>query len=76
MPHSVCEEEINDVIVFLQEVLPVDPSFVIQPKSPAEMSVKELKAAIKAAGLTQRAIGFTEKSEFVSLLQNYRAGKT
>ena len=41
-------------------------------KLPSEMSIKELKEAIRQAGLTQRANGFREKSEFVELLTEYR----
>ncbi len=36
------------------------------------MSVKELKAAIRKAGLGQQAVGLMEKQEFVKLLKDYR----
>lgn len=39
-----------------------------QRKPIQEMSVKELKAAIKAAGLAGQAVGLAEKNELVSLL--------
>lgn len=37
-------------------------------KDPSDMTPKQLQAAIKKAGLTDKAKGFTEKSEFVELL--------
>jgi hypothetical protein len=60
---------------FVSKVLPPDDSCKIQLKEPKEMSVKELKAAVKKAGLTSQAVGFMEKSEFIKLLQDHRAGK-
>jgi len=60
---------------FLQKVLPDDPSFKIKLKEASEMSVKELRAAIRKAGLSQQAVGFMEKAEFVRLLQDHRNGK-
>ena len=39
-----------------------------------EMSVKELKHAIVEAGLESQSVGFCEKSEFVALLLEHRAG--
>ena len=38
------------------------------------MSVKELKHAIVEAGLESQSVGFCEKSEFVALLLEHRAG--
>ncbi len=43
-------------------------------KNVTEMSIKELKLAIAKAGLQQHVLGFCEKSEFVALLLEYRAG--
>jgi uncharacterized protein len=40
-------------------------------KAPSEMSVKELKAAIQNVGLTSQSHGFSEKSEFVQLLEKH-----
>lgn len=71
--HTVSQEEIGDVFHFLQSVLPDDSTCKIQLKDPAEMSVKELKAAIRKAGVASQAVGFTEKSEFVKLLQDHRS---
>ncbi len=39
-----------------------------------EMSIKELKLAITKAGLQHHAVGLCDKSEFVALLLEYRAG--
>ena len=38
------------------------------------MSVKELRAAIRRAGLGSQAVGLMEKSEFVKLLRDHREG--
>jgi hypothetical protein len=58
---------------FLVKVLPDDPSVCIQLKDPAEMSVKELKQALRKAGLS--SVGLMEKSEFVQVLKDHRANK-
>ena len=72
--HTVSPEELKRVLTFLQEKLPDDDTCKVRLPDPSEMSVKELKAAIRRAGLTARARGFMEKQEFVRLLQDYRAG--
>jgi hypothetical protein len=73
--HTVNNEETRDLLGFFQTILPDDPSFRIKLKSPSEMSVKELKAAIQKAGLQQKAVGLMEKHEFVKLVQDHRDGK-
>ena len=73
--HTVSPQELQSVMKFLAKVLPPDDSCRIELKPPKEMSVKELKAAIRKAGLTSKAVGLMEKSEFVKLLQDHRAGK-
>ena len=75
MMHSACPEEIQDVLDFIKEKLPPNDDFCIKPKDPTEMSIKELKGAVRDAGLSSRAVGFMEKSEFVRLLQDHRNGK-
>lgn len=70
--HSLNEHVIRDALHFLRERLPNDPSFALPPKDPSEMSIKELKEAIKAAGLSHQAVGLREKSEFVDLLKQHR----
>jgi lysophospholipase II len=72
--HTVSMPEIADVLQFLKQVLPNDETCRIVVKDPTEMSVKELKAAIRRAGLQQKAVGLMEKSEFVRLLQDHRSG--
>ena len=73
--HTVSPDEIAEVKRFLSKVLPPDDTCKIKLKDPAEMSVKELKAAIRKSGLGSKAVGLMEKSEFVKLLQDHRAGK-
>ena len=73
--HTVSMDELADVLQFLLKNLPDDQTCKIQLPDPADMSVKELKAAIRKAGLTPQATGFMEKREFVQLLQDYRNGK-
>jgi hypothetical protein len=74
--HTVGADEIQDVHNFLVSVLPPDDSCRIKLKEPSEMSVKELKAAIRKAGLSQQAVGLMEKHEFVKLLQHHRSGSS
>lgn len=73
--HTVSMEEIAEMETFLQTVLPPDETCRIKIKEAKDMSVKELKAAIKKAGLSNQAVGFMEKSEFVRLIQDHRDGK-
>lgn len=75
LAHSANPKEIADVMTFLEKVLPKVEECYIKLKDPTEMSVKELKAAIVKAGLGSRTQGFSEKSEFIDLLKNHRAGK-
>ncbi|KNC83829.1 hypothetical protein SARC_03936 [Sphaeroforma arctica JP610] len=75
LQHSVNIDEIGDVTRFIMSILPPDESCNIKLKDPSDMSVKELKAAVKEAGLGDRAKGLVEKSEFVKLVQVHRDGK-
>jgi len=75
IPHTVSPSELNDAILFLEKVLPFDESAKITLKNPKSMSVKQLKAAIRKAGLSDKAVGLFEKSEFVQLVQDHRDGK-
>ncbi|GKZ01337.1 hypothetical protein MPSEU_001084700 [Mayamaea pseudoterrestris] len=70
--HSIHPDELKDATEFLRNVLPDDDSFCIQLKDPSEMSIKELKAAIRKAGLQHKAVGLMEKHEFVKLVQESR----
>jgi lysophospholipase-2 len=73
--HTVSPQELAKVMAFLGKVLPPDESCRIKLKEPKEMSVKELKAGIRKAGLGQKAVGLMEKHEFIKLLEDHRAGK-
>lgn len=73
--HTVDMNELKDVLQFLKTVLPQDDTCKIKVKPANEMSIKELRAAIRKAGLSSKAVGLMEKSEFVRLLQDYRDGK-
>jgi predicted esterase len=73
--HTVTMEEIQEMKLFLDRVLPASDECQVQLKDPSEMSVKELKAAIRKAGLGQKAVGLMEKGEFVKLLKDHRDGK-
>ena len=70
--HSLNQEEINHAMAFVMNMLPFNAEFAIPAKDPADMSVKELKAAIVSAGLQSAARGLCEKSEFVKLLVDHR----
>ena len=74
MAHTVSPQELGDVLAFLKEKLPADDTCRITLKEPSAMSIKELKAVIRKAGLASKAVGFMEKSEFVKLVTDYRNG--
>jgi lysophospholipase-2 len=71
--HTVSPQEIGDVLSFFKTVLPPDDTCRIPLQDPATMSVKQLKAAIRRAGIQSQAVGFYEKSEFIKLLQDQRS---
>lgn len=48
----------------------ISESCVVKEKEVEEMSVKQLKAAIRKGGLGNQAVGLTEKRELVELLKN------
>jgi predicted esterase len=75
IPHTVSPEELQGMMRFVASVLPPNDSCRITLKDPKDMSVKELKAVIKNAGLSHKTIGLMEKSEFVKLVEDHRAGK-
>lgn len=70
--HSLNQEEIMHAMDFISSCLPFDESLALPAKDPADMSVKELKEAIRNAGLSNQARGFCEKEEFVNLLKTHR----
>lgn len=58
-------------MAFIQNAVPHDIEHLVPLPNPADMGIKELKAAIKTAGLSAQAVGFAEKGEFVQLLQSH-----
>lgn len=85
LEHSVSMEELDDVAAFLRRVL---PPVVDDPKGegsaggtgegaadPAKMSARELKEAIRRAGLEDQAKGMFDKSELVDLLSRHLKSK-
>jgi len=73
--HTVSIEEIVLVEKFLAGRLPPDDSCKVILKEPKDMSVKELRAAIRKAGIGHKAVGLMEKSEFIRLVEDHRDGK-
>jgi hypothetical protein len=73
--HSINMDVLGDCGRFMLRHLPDDAAFALKPKPPAEMSIKELKAAVRQHGLAAKAAGFYEKAEFVRLLEEYYASK-
>ena len=74
LAHSINYDIINDFSTFLKTHLPHAPEHVPPPKEFNSMSVKELKVAVQEANLQSSARGFTEKSEFIELLQKHYDG--
>jgi hypothetical protein len=73
--HSLNDAVLRDVAGFLEARLPHREDLVPPSKSPADMSMRELRQAVQEAGLTSRTRGFVEKEEFVRLLEEYRSKK-
>lgn len=71
LQHSVDERVISDVFSFIEGIIPPSPDFLVPLRDPGDMSVKELKAAIKEAGLSSKAVGFAEKSDYVEVLRDH-----
>ena len=64
----------RDVLAFILKHLPAGAEHVPPQKEFTAMSVRELKAAVQAAGLANKAVGFSEKSDFITLLQGHYNG--
>ena len=65
---------INHSRDFIMRILPEDKDNAdlrVKVKHPKELSIKELKEMIKTANLQSKAVGFSEKSEFISLVVDY-----
>jgi predicted esterase len=72
LEHSVSMEELEDVAQFLERVVPKEDGAACDSDSnvdPSAMSVKELRDAIKRAGLDDQANGMFEKSDLVNLIE-------
>ncbi len=65
---------LRDVFSFIKEHLPNDPQFIPPPKLFTEMTVKELISVVNLTGLSKKAIGFSEKKDYVELLQSHFNG--
>lgn len=66
--HSVSIEELNHGLEFLQRVLPRSEKANTELE-PENMSIGELKEAIRRAGLGDKAVGLLQKQELVNLLK-------
>lgn len=55
---------------FIASCLPHDEAFIIPPKQPSKMSVKELKMLIAQHGQAQDTKGLLEKHEFVKVVED------
>lgn len=69
--HSLSMDIMRAASTFIGQCLPPDDAFIVKPKHPRLLSVKELKEAIRSSGLSSKVVGFTEKSEFINLLLRY-----
>lgn len=68
--HSISMDIVRDAATFLTQCLPADYP-ALKPKDPSTMSVKELKEVIRDNALASKAVGLTEKSEFVQLVKDF-----
>lgn len=73
MDHTISLAVLDAAIDFLKLYLYHHETFIVQPKPFKEMSVKELKQAIREAGIATKAVGLNEKAEFISLLESHYA---
>ena len=71
--HGINHELLEYAQQFIAKSLIDDPTLALKMKEFSEMSVKELKIAIRNYGLGSKALGFSEKIEFVQLLEEYKA---
>lgn len=69
MGHSISLSVLESCVDYFKERLSHAEQFIVKPKPFKEMSVKELKQAVREAGLAAHAVGFNEKAEFVQLLE-------
>ncbi len=69
--HTITPQILQDASMFIGNCLPAGKEFVLPPKDPSTMSIKELKEFIKNEGLLGKTVGFSEKQEFVNLVIEY-----
>eukprot|EP01039_Chlorochromonas_danica_P007809 gene7809-8620_t len=69
--HSVNGEILQEAQRFLSTVLPAEGSAPVPPPLPKEMSVKELKEAIRGLGLVDKAVGLNEKQDLIRVVEDY-----
>ena len=67
MAHSACQEEMIELVAFLKNIFTTGTA-----KSPKDMSVKELRAALRAAGIRDDA--FLYKHEMIEALEKRDSG--
>lgn len=66
---------VRDATSFILKILPDMPEHAIKPKSPSEMNIKELLKAIKSNGLAKKAVGLSEKHEYIKLLEDFYSSR-
>lgn len=72
LDHSVAMDELNDVVSFLKRVIPpMSDANSDEEVDPAKMSVRQLRDAIRQAGLEEQAKGMFEKGEYIDLLSRH-----
>ena len=69
--HSISSEIIQDSIKFLNEKLPASDEYIVLPPRPESLATKVLLKAIRENGLQKQALGQTEKSELIKLLDSH-----
>jgi lysophospholipase-2 len=74
--HTLSMEMINDGKRFIQNCLSVNSNheetdFLVKPRHPKDLSIKEIKEAIKENQLQGKIVGLSEKSEFVAVLTDF-----
>lgn len=70
--HSISMPMLSAGADFIAATLPQDDdAFLVAPRAPSAMSVKELKEAIAMHGLGQQAKGLFEKQDFVHVLEGF-----
>lgn len=74
--HTLTGEMLRDALAFLQESLRLPEGdstedFLVKPRHPAELSVREIREALREHRLQDRAVGLSEKSEFVAVLLDF-----